>query len=308
MGSICGSRKLPEGNSIMLEKALVINGKELAKSIQGELSRRVHDSMILGLPQPHLVAVLVGDDPASKVYVRNKQQAAAKCHVRSTVRELPISTTQAELESLLNELNRDDDVHGILVQLPLPSGLDESRITSAIIPEKDVDCFHPMNVGLLAEGRPRMLPCTPAAVVEILWRSEYSVEGKHVVVVGRSNIVGKPLALMMLQKNMGATVTVCHTQTRNLAEHTQQADVLVAAAGRAGLITGDMLRPGVFVIDVGTNRTADGRLVGDVDFESAVTVAQAITPVPGGVGPMTCTMLVRNTIEAAAMQAFQASS
>jgi methylenetetrahydrofolate dehydrogenase (NADP+)/methenyltetrahydrofolate cyclohydrolase len=246
-----------------------------------------------------LVAVLVGDDPASKVYVRNKHRAAEACGVNSSSIELPASVSADELLQQIASLNRNDDVDGFIVQLPLPKHLDERPVLLAVAPEKDVDCFHPYNVGLLVEGHPDFSPCTPAAVLELLRRSGAKLAGADVVVVGRSNIVGKPLAIMLAQKSIGATVTLCHTQTRDLAVHTRRAEVVVAAAGKPGLITGGMLAPGAVVIDVGTNRLPDGRLLGDCDFDSVRAVARAVTPVPGGVGPMTCTMLIRNAVVAA---------
>jgi methylenetetrahydrofolate dehydrogenase (NADP+)/methenyltetrahydrofolate cyclohydrolase len=289
--------------------ARVLDGKAIAADFLMALKERSASVAERLGRQPHLVAVLVGDDPASRVYVRNKERAAEKADVRSTLLTLPSSTSETDLVSRLQALNVDPKVDGVLVQLPLPKGIHEPAILRAVSPDKDVDCFHPLNVGLLAEGSPFLLPCTPAAVLEILRRSNVPLEGANVVVVGRSNIVGKPLALLLIQKEVGATVTVCHTQTRNLAEEVRRGDVVVAAAGRAGLITAEMLKPGAVVIDVGTNRGADGRLVGDVDFQAAVDVASAISPVPGGVGPMTCALVVRNTVEAAARRAgFKAAS
>jgi methylenetetrahydrofolate dehydrogenase (NADP+)/methenyltetrahydrofolate cyclohydrolase len=283
--------------------ARILDGKRIAAEFLvglGEQSRAV--AARIGR-RPHLAAILVGDDSASRVYVRNKRQACERADVQSSAHELPAATSLQELLSRIEVMNKNPEIDGILVQLPLPKGIDEKEILRAVSPEKDVDCFHPINVGLLAEDSPVFLPCTPAGVIEILRRSDIPLEGAKVVVVGRSNIVGKPLATMLIQKCVGATVTVCHTQTRNLGGEVKQADVVIAAAGRAGLITGAMLKPGAVVIDVGTNRGADGKLVGDVDFASASEVASAITPVPGGVGPMTCAMLVRNTIEAASRRA-----
>jgi len=284
--------------------ARILDGKRIAAEFLvglGEQSRAV--AARIGR-RPHLAAVLVGDDSASRVYVRNKRQACERANVQSSAIELSAATSLQELLSRIEVMNENPEIDGILVQLPLPKGIDEKEILRAVSPEKDVDCFHPINVGLLAEDSPVFLPCTPAGVIEILRRSDIPLEGAKVVVVGRSNIVGKPLATMLIQKSVGATVTVCHTQTRDLSGEVKQADVVIAAAGRAGLITGAMLKPGTVVIDVGTNRGADGKLVGDVDFASAAEVASAITPVPGGVGPMTCAMLVRNTIEAASRRAF----
>jgi methylenetetrahydrofolate dehydrogenase (NADP+)/methenyltetrahydrofolate cyclohydrolase len=280
--------------------ARILDGKSIAAAMQSELAKESAALAARAGVVPHLVAVLVGDDPASKVYVRNKRRACTASGVQSTVRELPANTAQSDLLALVEQLNQDPHVHGILVQLPLPRHIEERAVTLAIDPAKDVDCFHPFNVGLLAEGSPRLLPCTPAAVLEIVRRSEIPVAGAHVAVVGRSNIVGKPLALLLSQKGVDATVTLCHSRTRDLSAHVSRADVVVAAAGSPGLVTAEMLRPGAVVVDVGTNKLPDGRLVGDVDFAAASQVASAITPVPGGVGPMTCTLLVRNTIKAAA--------
>lgn len=280
--------------------ARILDGKKIAADFLALLAERSKATAAKIGRRPHLVAIIVGDDPASAIYVRNKERACEKADVQSTVLRLPGTTTEVELVAQVESLNEDPAVDGVLVQLPLPKGIHEQAILRSVSPDKDVDCFHPLNVGLLAEGAPVFLPCTPAAVLEILRRSETPLEGAKVVVVGRSNVVGKPLSLLLVQKNVGATVTVCHTQTRNLAEEVRRADVVVAAAGRAGLVKGEMIKPGAVVIDVGTNRTDDGRLVGDVEFDEAVKVASAITPVPGGVGPMTCALVVRNTIEAAA--------
>jgi methylenetetrahydrofolate dehydrogenase (NADP+)/methenyltetrahydrofolate cyclohydrolase len=283
--------------------ARILDGKRIAAGfLAGLLDRSRSVAERIGR-RPKLAAVLVGDDPASKVYVRSKSKDCELVEVDSEVIALPSTTSQSELLERLAALNNDPGVDGILVQLPLPKGIDEQTILRLVSADKDVDCFHPINVGYLAEGSPVFLPCTPAGVIEILRRSETRLEGANVVIVGRSNIVGKPLALMMIQKSVGATVTVCHTQTKDLAAEVKRADVVVAAAGKAGLITGAMIKPGAVVIDVGTNRAADGKLVGDVDFASAVEIASAITPVPGGVGPMTRAMLVRNTVEAAARRA-----
>jgi len=284
--------------------ARILDGKKIAAEFLDALAERSRATAAKIGRRPHLVAVIVGDDPASKIYVRNKERACEKADVQSTVLKLPGTTTQDELIGRIEVLNEDPDVDGVLVQLPLPKGIQEQAILRTVSPDKDVDCFHPLNVGLLAEGAPVFLPCTPAAVLEILNRSNVPLEGAKVVVVGRSNVVGKPLSLLLVQKSVGATVTICHTQTRNLADEVRRADVVVAAAGRAGLVKGEMIKPGAVVVDVGTNRLEDGRLVGDVEFDAAVQVAAAITPVPGGVGPMTCALVVRNTVEAAARRAF----
>jgi methylenetetrahydrofolate dehydrogenase (NADP+)/methenyltetrahydrofolate cyclohydrolase len=251
--------------------------------------------------RPGLAAVLVGDNPASQVYVRNKRKACAKAGMTSWLHELPAATTQAELLGLVDRLNRDPAVHGILVQLPLPEQIEEAAVIRAVAPAKDVDGFGPESLGLLAAGHPRYLPCTPAGVQQLLVRNGVEVAGRHVVIVGRSNIVGKPLALILMQKATGAdaTVTVCHSRTRNMPALTRQADVLVVAIGKAKFLTADMVRPGAAVVDVGVNRLPDGKLCGDVDFDAVRAVASAITPVPGGVGPMTITMLLHNTLLAA---------
>jgi methylenetetrahydrofolate dehydrogenase (NADP+)/methenyltetrahydrofolate cyclohydrolase len=283
--------------------ARILDGKKIAADFLRVLAERSQTVAGKTGRKPHLVAVLVGDDPASRIYVRNKERACERAGVQSTVEVLPGSTTEPQLVRRIEELNADAGVDGILVQLPLPKGICEETILRTVSPDKDVDCFHPLNRGLLAEGAPVFLPCTPAAVLEILRQSHIPLEGANVVVVGRSNVVGKPLAVLLIQKDVGATVTICHTQTRNLSNEVRRADVVVAAAGRAGLVAAEMLKPGAVVIDVGTNRLDDGRVVGDVDFHAALEVASAITPVPGGVGPMTCAMVVRNTIEAAARTA-----
>lgn len=286
--------------------AQLLDGKAASAAIRREvLSRAQHLS-----PAPSLCAVLVGDDPASALYVRNKERACAESGIRSVFRRLPASTTQAELLDLVRELNADQDVDGILIQSPLPRGLDEAELVNAISPWKDVDCFHPENVGLLVAGTPRFLPCTPAGVQRLLILNSIETAGKHVVVVGRSNIVGKPMANIMLQKASGAnaTVTVCHTGTRDIGYYTRQADILIVAAGRPNTITGDMVRAGAVVVDVGMNEVEDAsaprgkRFVGDVDFHAASEVASWITPVPGGVGPMTVAILMENTLRAAELR------
>ena len=286
--------------------AEIIDGKKIAQELREEIRTAVAELKSGYNVVPGLATVLVGDNPASVSYVSAKNRACAELGMRSFQHTLPESTSEEELLSLIARLNEDPLVHGILVQLPLPRGISEDRVIRAIDPRKDVDGFHPYNVGLLALGDPVFPPCTPAGIQELLVRSGTQVEGAEVVVVGRSNIVGKPVALMLMQKRKGAnaTVTVCHTQTRDLAFHTRRADILIVAAGKAQAVTGDMIRPGATVIDVGVNRigyteTGKAKLVGDVDFESAVQVAGRITPVPGGVGPMTITMLMRNTLRAA---------
>lgn len=276
--------------------AEIIDGKQIALDIRAEVKEDVKELVDKGIT-PGLATVLVGDDPASAVYVRSKRKACAEAGIKAWDHDLPASTPQKDLLDLLADLNADDAVHGILVQLPLPEHIDEQAVLEAVAPEKDADGFHPTNLGRLLAGNRLVAPATPAGIQELLIRSNVETSGAEVVVVGRSNIVGKPLAALMMQKGPGAnsTVTVCHTGTRDLAEHTRSADILVAAIGRAHAITGPMVKPGATVIDVGINRTDDG-LVGDVDFESAAEVAAAITPVPGGVGPMTIAMLLRNTV------------
>lgn len=277
--------------------ARIIDGKATAARVRAEVAERVR-----GLSRPPgLAAVLVGDDPASHVYVRNKRKAAAEAGIVSHDADLPADVAQADLLKRIGELNDDPSVHGIIVQLPLPPGLDGIAAQEAIDPAKDVDGLHPENQGRLALGRPRFVPATPAGVAELLHRARIELAGRHVVVVGRSQLVGRPLSILLSLKEPGlnATVTLCHTGTRDLAEHTRRADVLVVAAGSPRSVGGEMIKPGAVVIDVGTNRGEDGTLVGDVDFESAARVAAAITPVPGGVGPMTVAMLLANTARAA---------
>ncbi len=287
--------------------AEIISGKDIARAIRDELNEQVAKLARDGLV-PGLATVLAGDDPASRLYVGMKNRAAAEAGIHSRQVTLSGSTTEDELLGLIAELNADPAIHGILVQLPLPRQIDESRVLLAVDPDKDVDGFHPVNVGRLATGDPDVLaPCTPRGVIEMLLRSGVDPAGKHVVVVGRSNIVGKPMALLLLRRAPGgnATVSVAHSRTADLGGLTRTADVLIVAVGRPNTITRDMVKPGVTVIDVGTNRVEDPtrergyRVVGDVDFEGVSEVAAAITPVPGGVGPMTIAMLLANTVEAA---------
>ncbi|MBL9123277.1 MAG: bifunctional methylenetetrahydrofolate dehydrogenase/methenyltetrahydrofolate cyclohydrolase FolD [Planctomycetaceae bacterium] len=280
--------------------ARILNGQELAQQIQAEIRDEVIEFIENNSVTPCLAAVLVGENPASEVYVRNKRRACEATGIDSQLHRLPATAATDDLLELVKTLNKDDAVHGILVQLPLPPQIVEARVLQAVNPRKDVDVFHPENVGRLMQGRPRFLPCTPQAVQELLIRSGIDTRGQHVVVVGRSDIVGKPLAVMLMQRGPGAdaTVTVCHSRTRNLAEMTRQADILVAAIGQPKFITAEMVRPGAVVIDVGINRIETG-LVGDVDFESVKEIASAITPVPRGVGPLTVTMLLKNTLAAA---------
>jgi len=288
--------------------AAILDGKALATQIQAELSEEIADFIENNATVPTLAAVLAGDDPASEVYVRNKRQACERVGIDSRLKRLPADVSQDDLLHLIAGLNKDKEVHGILVQLPLPPHVDQTRVLDAISPWKDVDAFHPENVGRLAQGRPRFLPCTPQGILVLLARHEIPVAGRHVVVVGRSDIVGKPLAMMLMQRASplgrgaaNATVTVCHSQTPDLAAMTRQAEVLVVAMGQPRQITAAMVRPGAVVVDVGIHRSASG-LAGDVDFESVRAVAGWITPVPGGVGPLTVTMLLRNTLKAAELQ------
>lgn len=278
--------------------AQVISGKEIAKQLKSELAEQVAEFIQNNATVPRLAAVLVGDDPASDVYVRNKRKACEAVGMESDLHRLPAETTQDELLTLVAKLNKDNDVHGILIQLPLPPQIDSDRVLRAVNPAKDVDAFHPENVGLLVQGQPRFLPCTPHGVLQMLKRSGIETEGQHAVVLGRSHIVGRPLSIMLSQPPYNATVTLCHSRTKDLAEVTKQADILIAAIGKPKFVTADMVKPGAAVIDVGTNRTDDG-LVGDADYAAVSEVAGAISPVPGGVGPMTITMLLFNTLEAA---------
>jgi len=280
--------------------ARIISGKAIAASIREEIAARAAEFRQQTGVQPHLAAVLVGEDPASAVYIRNKHRACEEAGFQSTVHRLSADTTQAELLDLIGRLNADSAVHGILIQLPIPKQISQQVVLDAVAPHKDVDCFHPENVGLMVQGRPRFLPCTPHGVQQMLVRSDIEIAGAHVVVVGRSEIVGKPLAMMLVQKgpHANATVTLCHSRTRDLAAITRTADILVAAIGSPEFITADAVKPGSTVIDVGMNRV-NGKLLGDVEFAGVSEVAGAITPVPGGVGPMTITMLLENTLTAA---------
>ena len=275
--------------------ARIIDGKSIAKELRESLAPRVAALKEQGIT-PGLTVIVVGDDPASAIYVRNKERACVKLGMNSQVLRFPAETTQEEILNTVRLLNQDDSVHGILVQLPLPRHIDEQAVLRAIDPDKDVDGFHAMNAGRLMNGEPGFLACTPKGVMRLLEVSGVELDGKNAVVVGRSNIVGKPMALLLLQKN--CTVTIAHSHTKDLAAVTRSADILVVAVGRAGFITGDMIKPGAAVMDVGINRV-DGKVVGDVDFESAKEVASCITPVPGGVGAMTIAMLMENTVEAA---------
>ncbi len=284
--------------------ATIIDGKAIAQAIRGELKGEVASLMASRGVQPGLATVLVGDDTASHVYVKTKRKACDEVGIAPFPYELPASASQEDLLALIEDLNKNPEVHGILVQLPLPEGLDEALVLEAVDPAKDVDGFHPTNIGRLVAGTAVLLPCTPAGIIELLDRTGIPIEGAEAVVVGRSAIVGKPLALLLLHRH--ATVTICHTRTRDLAATARRADILVAAAGRAGVVTAEMVKPGACVIDVGVNRV-EGKLVGDVDFEAARAVAGAITPVPGGVGPMTVAMLLTNTVAACRLQVAAAS-
>ena len=278
--------------------AKLIDGKAIAAETRADIAaRRAAFEAETGV-NPGLAVVIVGENPASQVYVRNKKKACEDVGFYSVVIEMPEETTEAELLTKIDELKRDARIHGILVQLPLPKHLDEKAVIAAIPPEKDVDAFHVVNAGRIMLGDYDFLPCTPAGIMKMLAHEGIDPTGKECVVVGRSNIVGKPMAMLLLQAN--GTVTVCHSRTADLAAVTRRADILVVAIGKADFITGDMIKPGAVVIDVGMNRRADGKLTGDVDFASASEVASAITPVPGGVGPMTITMLLENTLTAAA--------
>ncbi|MCC8169371.1 MAG: bifunctional methylenetetrahydrofolate dehydrogenase/methenyltetrahydrofolate cyclohydrolase FolD [Oscillospiraceae bacterium] len=274
----------------------MLKGKEVSARIKSELKEKVEELKKEGI-NPGLAVIIVGEDPASQVYVRNKEIACEACGIYSEKYALPEETTQEELLSLIDTLNKKSSISGILVQLPVPKHIDEETIINAIDPKKDVDAFHPINVGKIMVGNYDFVPCTPAGVMELIKESGIDVSGKECVVVGRSNIVGKPQAMLLLHQN--GTVTICHSRTKNLAEKTRNADILVAAVGIPNFIKGDMIKEGAVVIDVGINRMENGKLCGDVEFETAEKVADAITPVPGGVGPMTIAMLMRNTVKAA---------
>ncbi|WP_046226754.1 bifunctional methylenetetrahydrofolate dehydrogenase/methenyltetrahydrofolate cyclohydrolase FolD [Paenibacillus dauci] len=276
--------------------ATIISGKQISEEIRQDIKQEVDKMKAEGF-QPGLAVVLVGDDPASHVYVRNKEKACHDLGYYSEVHRLSAETSQEELLEMVHKLNNQDNIHGILVQLPLPKQIEEKAIINAISPEKDVDGFHPINVGNLVIGDDSLLPCTPAGVIEMIKRTGIEMSGKHAVVIGRSNIVGKPVSLLLQREN--ATVTMCHSRTTNMKEIARQADILVVAIGRANFVDASYIKPGAVVIDVGMNRLDTGKLAGDVDFESAKEVSGPITPVPGGVGPMTITMLMKNTLVAA---------
>ncbi|MBU2647372.1 bifunctional methylenetetrahydrofolate dehydrogenase/methenyltetrahydrofolate cyclohydrolase FolD [bacterium] len=285
-----------------------LSGTEISKAIKEELKKEVSNLKTRGI-HPKLAVILVGDDPASAIYVNSKKRTCEELGIGSLEKKMPAVTTQAELLSVVKALNRDPAVNGILCQVPLPGQCNEQEVIQTIDPEKDVDCFHPYNLGLLTAGIPKYMPCTPFGILQILKRSDCEISGKQVVVLGRSNIVGRPLSILMSLKAWNATVTVCHSRTRNLPEICATADILVVAMGRAKFVTAEFVKKGAVVIDVGTNRIADpahpkgSRLVGDVDYEGIQGVAAAATPVPGGVGPMTIAMLMYNTINAARFQA-----
>lgn len=276
--------------------AKLLKGKEVSARIKDEIKNEVIKLKERGI-EPGLAVILVGDDPASKVYVNNKKKACEYTGIKSFEYLLPESTTEEELLGLIEKLNEDKEVSGILCQLPLPDHINEESVINAISPTKDVDAFHPVNVGKIMTGNYDFVPCTPAGVMELIKESGIDINGKECVVVGRSNIVGKPMAMLLLHSN--GTVTICHSRTKDLAEKTRKADILVAAVGIPEFIKGDMIKPGAVVVDVGINRIAPKKLVGDVEFEAAEKVAGAITPVPGGVGPMTIAMLMKNTLKAA---------
>lgn len=279
--------------------AQIIDGKQISAAVKAEVAKEVAALKEKGI-QVGLAVVIVGNNPASRVYVNNKKKACAVCGIESYEYALPEDTTESELLALVEQLNRDPKVNGILVQLPVPPQIDDHRIIAAIAPEKDVDAFTEGNVGKIMIGEYNLLPCTPAGCLDLIDSTGVSIEGKNCVVIGRSNIVGKPMAMLLLHRN--GTVTICHSRTKNLREICSQADILVAAVGKAGFVTADMVKEGAVVIDVGMNRNAEGKLCGDVDFEAVEKKAGYITPVPGGVGPMTIATLMRNTLTAAKVQ------
>ena len=280
--------------------AEIIDGKLVSKETRDKLSEEIKAFTEERGYAPGLAVIMVGNNPASAVYVRNKHKACLEVGITSYQIELPEETTEEELLAKIDELNSDDKVHGILVQLPLPKHISEEKVINRISSDKDVDAFHPTNVGKIMIGNYTFLPCTPAGIIELLDYYKVDIEGKNCVVVGRSNIVGKPMSLLLLERN--GTVTICHSRTKNLAEITKAADIVVVAIGRAGFLTADMVKEGAVVIDVGINRLPDGKLAGDVDFAEVEKLASKITPVPGGVGPMTITMLLKNTLAAAKMR------
>lgn len=276
---------------------MIIDGKKISLDIKNEVKQQVEK---LNPLQPALAVILVGDNPASAVYVKNKKIACGYVGIRSEAFELPQQTSENELLNLIDRLNKDNTINGILVQLPLPKHIDEEKILLAMSPDKDVDGFHPYNVGSMMIGKDTFLPCTPAGIIQLLKRSNVEIQGKNCVVIGRSNIVGKPVSQLLLNEN--GTVTICHSKTKNLAEICKRADILVVAIGKAKFVTADMISKGVVIIDVGMNRDENGKLCGDVDFDACKDIAAAITPVPGGVGPMTIAMLMKNCLKAAIKQ------
>lgn len=279
--------------------AKIIDGKKVSAAVRAQVRDEVLELVKRGV-QPGLAVVIVGNDPASRTYVNNKKKACADTGIYSEEYALPETTTQEELLALVDQLNHKKEINGILVQSPLPRGLDEEAVVEAIAPEKDVDAFHPDNVGRIMIGNYHFLPCTPAGVIELLQSEQIEIAGKNCVVIGRSNIVGKPMAMLLLHHN--GTVTICHSRTKDLKAVCRQADILVSAVGKAGFVTADMVKPGAAVIDVGMNRNSEGKLCGDVDYAAVEKLAGYITPVPGGVGPMTIAMLLRNTLTAAKLQ------
>ena len=279
--------------------ATILDGKALSAQCKAQIKEQVAELTAQG-HQPGMAVVLVGENPASQVYVRNKEKDCQECGIYSAMYHLPEETSEKELLELLDTLNHDDKINGILVQLPLPQQIDPQKVIEAIDPIKDVDAFHPMNVGYLTQGMPRFAPCTPAGIVKLMETYQIDPAGKHCVVIGRSNIVGKPMALLLLQKN--GTVTICHSSTKDLKEQTLQADILISAVGKTGFVTADMVKDGAVVIDVAMNRNDQGKLCGDVDYAAVSQKASAITPVPGGVGPMTRVMLLENTLTACKLQ------
>ena len=279
--------------------AKIIDGKKVSAAVRAQVRDEVVELVKRGV-QPGLAVVIVGNDPASRTYVNNKKKACADTGIYSEEYALPETTTQEELLALVDQLNHKKEINGILVQSPLPRGLDEEAVVEAIAPEKDVDAFHPDNVGRIMIGNYHFLPCTPAGVIELLQSEQIEIAGKNCVVIGRSNIVGKPMAMLLLHHN--GTVTICHSRTKDLKAVCRQADILVSAVGKAGVVTADMVKPGAAVIDVGMNRNSEGKLCGDVDYAAVEKLAGYITPVPGGVGPMTIAMLLRNTLTAAKLQ------
>lgn len=279
--------------------ATILDGKALSAQCKETIRKEVEELAAKGC-RPGMAVVLVGENPASKVYVRNKEKDCQECGIYSAMYHLPEETTEKELLELLDTLNHDASIHGILVQLPLPKQINSQRVIEAIDPQKDVDAFHPTNVGYLTQGMPRFAPCTPAGIVKLMEAYKIDPAGKHCVVIGRSNIVGKPMALLLLQQN--GTVTICHSGTKDLKAQTLQADILISAVGKTGFVTEDMVKDGAVVIDVAMNRNAEGKLCGDVDYAAVAQKASAITPVPGGVGPMTRVMLLENTLTACRQQ------